>query len=262
MLNINFMGEPLILKKPSVKAAEEAISNAIALRKTIIIVGKCRVEYKGRAESKLELGERIVLIKKDGALLIHRPIGYLPVNWQPSGCILQASSSVEGLKIKSVRRNIKEEVTVSFSEISLITVLSLTDEGEFNLYASEEDMKKAIILKPELIEDEFKIIDFEKKIEPGFIDVYGIDKKGTLTIIEIKRGVAGKEAVTQLMKYVNSISKFSSKSLRAILAAPKISKNAVKLLEAFRIEFKRLDPKACALIIKNRREKRSLREWV
>lgn len=261
MVNINFMKEPLILKKPSFKAAEEAIRNAIALRKTIIIIGSCKVEYKGRAESKLAPGERIVLIKKDGALLIHRPVGYLPVNWQPSGCILQASSSSEELKIKSVRRNVKEEVVISFSEILLINVLSLMDEGEFNLYASEEDMKKAIILKPELIEEGFKIIDFEKKVEPGFIDVYGVDKKGNLTVIEIKRGTAGKEAVTQLMKYVNSISKFNSKNLRAILAAPKISKNAVKLLEAFHIEFKRLNPKACALIIKNEEKKRSLKEW-
>ncbi len=42
-------------------------------------------------------------------------------------------------------------------------MLNLKDEGEFNLYASEEDMKKAIILKPELIEEGLKIIDFEKR---------------------------------------------------------------------------------------------------
>jgi RecB family endonuclease NucS len=255
------MEEPLILKNPSFKLAEEIINEAAALRKTIIIVGKCKVEYKGRAESKLELGERIILIKKDGALLIHRPIGYLPVNWQPSGCVLQSSSSDKELKIKSVRRNVKEEVTILFSKVSLISVLSLMDEGKFNLYASEEDMKKAVILKPELIEEGFKVIDFEKKIEPGFIDVYGIDKKGNLIVIEIKRGTAGKEAVMQLMKYVNSISKLTSRNLRAIIAAPKIARNAMKLLEASHIEFKKLNPKTCALIIKNEKKKHSLKEW-
>jgi len=74
----------------------------------------------------------------------------------------------------------------------LLTVLNLKDEGKFNLYASEEDMKKAIFLKPELTEEGFKIIEFEKKVEPGFIDVYGIDKNGNLVIIEVKRRIAGK----------------------------------------------------------------------
>jgi len=254
--------EALILKKPSFKLAEETIDKA-ALKETIIIVGKCKVNYKGRAESTLEFGERIVLIKKDGALLIHRPTGYLPINWQPSKCIFQAFSNDKELKIKSVRKNIKEEVTIVFSEILLLTVLNLKDEGEFNLYASEEDMKKAIILKPELIEEGFKIVDFEKKVEPGFIDVYGIDKKGNLTIIEIKRGTAGKEAIMQLIKYINAVSKLTSRSLRGIIAAPKLAKNTGKLLESFNIEFKRLNPKICSLIIKSEKdEKHSLKEWL
>ncbi|MEM2356264.1 MAG: endonuclease NucS [Candidatus Bathyarchaeia archaeon] len=254
--------EPLILTKPNFKLAEETINKSV-LKETIIIVGKCKVNYKGRAESTLDFGERIILIKKDGALLIHRPTGYLPINWQPSKCFFQSSSNDKELKIKSVRKGIKEEVTIVFSEISLLTVLNLKDEGEFSLYASEEDMKKAIILKPELIEEGFKIIDFEKKVEPGFIDVYGIDKKGNLTIIEIKRGTAGKDAIMQLVKYINSVSKLTSRNLRGIIVAPKLVKKASKLLESFNIEFKRLNPKICSSIIKNEKtERHSLKEWL
>ncbi len=100
-------------------------------------------------------------------------------------------------------------------------------------------------------------------MEPGFIDVYGIDKKGNLVIIEIKRGTAGKEAIMQLIKYINSVSKLTSKGLRGILVAPKIAKNVSKLLENFNIEFKRLNPKVCSLIIKSEKnEKHNLKEWL
>jgi RecB family endonuclease NucS len=257
------MEEPLIFKKPNFKLAEEIINKAVALKKTVIIIGKCKVNYSGRAKSTLGFGERIVLIKKDGALLIHRPIGYLPINWQPSNRIFQISSNNEELKIKSVRKDVKEEVFIVFSEILLLTVLNLKDEGEFNLYASEEDMKKAIFLKPELIEEGFKIIEFERKVEPGFIDVYGIDKKGNLVIVEVKRKIAGKEAIMQLMKYINVVSKLTSRSLRGIIAAPKLAKKASKLLETFNIEFKSLNPKVCASIIENEKNKKySLKEWL
>lgn len=253
-----------MLKDPPFRLAEEAFNKGVASRKLIFMVGKCRVEYKGRAKSKLELGERLLIVKKDGALLVHRPVGYLPVNWQPPECILQASSNEEGVTVRALRKSVREEVKILFKEVKLMGVLDLSDEGEFTIHASEEDMRDAIILNPELIEEGFKVVDFEKKVEPGFVDIYGVDKLGNLTVIEIKRGTAGREAVTQLMKYVNSLKKLSSRNLRAIIAAPKLAKGVRALMEAFNVEFKRLDPKVCALILEGKGNKKeaSLKEWL
>lgn len=70
-----------VLVEPSIDKAEEFIIKNIG--KCLLVVGNCCVEYQGRASSKLGPGERIVIIKEDGALLVHRPTGYEPINWMP-----------------------------------------------------------------------------------------------------------------------------------------------------------------------------------
>jgi len=58
-----------VLVEPSTAEAEGFIRKNIG--KCLLIVGNCCVEYRGRASSKLGPGERIIIIKEDGALLIH-----------------------------------------------------------------------------------------------------------------------------------------------------------------------------------------------
>ncbi|MEM2914144.1 MAG: endonuclease NucS, partial [Candidatus Bathyarchaeia archaeon] len=73
----------LVYEKPSVNEALNTVRDAVSERKTIILVGNCWVNYHGRASSTLEPGERILIVKEDGSVLVHRSKGYEPVNWQP-----------------------------------------------------------------------------------------------------------------------------------------------------------------------------------
>jgi len=77
----------VVLENPSVKEAAEFVGEAVSERKVVVVVGNCWVDYRGRASSRLEAGERIVVVKEDGSVLVHRPVGYEPVNWQPAGCL-------------------------------------------------------------------------------------------------------------------------------------------------------------------------------
>ncbi|MEM2914145.1 MAG: endonuclease NucS, partial [Candidatus Bathyarchaeia archaeon] len=149
------------------------------------------------------------------------------------------------LVFKAVRQKPREVMTISFDRIYLLFAQSLVDKGEFLLYASEEDMQKAILLQPSLIEEGLRPITYEKKIEPGFIDVYGVDKNGKMVVIEIKRKTAGKEAALQLAKYLESLKTTTTQEIRGILVAPQISKGVQKLLLTLGMEFKPLDPKKC-----------------
>jgi len=246
-----------VLVSPCVAEAEKAVREAVSQRKTLIVVGNCWVHYLGRAKSKLETGERILIIKEDGSLLVHRSVGYEPVNWQPPGCIFNVQVKDGVLEIRAVRRKPTESVKVFFDKIHMFSALSLVDSGEFSLYASEEDMQKAILLKPSLLEERFKPISYEKKVEPGFIDVYGIDKDGKLVVVEIKRKTAGKIAALQLAKYIDAIKGKANRKVRGILAAPNIAKDVQRLLATLGLEFKSLDPKKCAEILK-RSEARKL----
>jgi len=66
--------------------------------------------------------------------------------------------------------------------------------------------------------------------------------------------------VLQLSKYVDSLKNVVNREIRGILVAPKIAKGVQKLLLTLGLEFKRLDPKKCAEILKKRKA-RSLEDF-
>ncbi|MCW4006452.1 MAG: endonuclease NucS [Candidatus Bathyarchaeota archaeon] len=247
------MSEPKkakVLKSPPLAEAAEAIEEALSRRRTLIVAGRCSVQYDGRARSTLELGERLLIIKEDGALLVHRPVGYEPVNWQPSGGVFHVQIKDETVEVQGIRRKPRESVKVTFEEIFMVSALKLQDSGEFLLHATEQDMHRAILLKPDLFEEGFKPISWEKKVEPGFVDIYGEDQNGKLVIIEVKRKTATKEAAIQLCKYIQPIKSKINRELRGVLVAPSLGKDVQALLEKQGLEFKALDPKKCAAALK------------
>jgi hypothetical protein len=241
-----------VLREPRIdQETGKLIDDTLAQRKTLILVGNCWVKYKGRASSSLEPGERILIIKEDGALLVHRPTGYEAVNWQPSGCIFKSKVTDSTLQITAIRRNPKESVYLYFDSIILFSSLKLKDTGDFSLHATERDMQKAILVEPSMIEAGFQPISFEKKVEPGFVDVYGIDKDGNFVVVEIKRNIASRSAALQLSRYVKAVQGIVNRKVRGLLVAPRISKGTQKLLFSLGLSFRPLDPRKCAKILKD-----------
>ena len=241
----------VVLTEPTLVDAATVVEKAFTQRRTLVVAGNCHVHYAGRANSKLEPGERLLIIKSDGSLLVHRPVGYEPVNWQPPGSVFHVQIKDNELEIHGIRQKPRESVRVTFDKIYMISALNLSDSGDFLLHASEDDMHRAILLKPELLEDGFKPISWEKKVEPGFVDIYGEDKDGKLVIVEVKRKTASKEAALQLAKYIEPIKAKVNREVRAILAAPSLSKDVQRMLVTLGLEYKMLDPKVCAEVLKN-----------
>ena len=242
-----------ILQNPNLKDAVNVIKSGVSRHRTVIIAGKCTVDYDGRASSRLEEGERLVIFKPDGSALVHRPKDYSPVNWQPSGSIFDTKLRSEGLIIRVFRRKERESMVITFSELQMVSVLDLVDKGEFTLYASEKEMQEAILFKPELLEAGFRPMTKEMAVDPGFIDIIGYDAHGTLTVVELKRVKANKKAVEQLQKYMDVIDLDKDRSVRAILVAPEITDNALELLGELGYEFRALSPQECSMILKQKK---------
>ena len=226
------------------------IEKAFTQRRTLVIAGNCQVYYVGRANSTLEPGERLLIVKSDGSLLVHRPVGYEPVNWQPAGSVFHVQVKEEGLEVQGIRQKPRESVRVVFSQVFMVSALSLADSGDFLLHASEDDMHRAILLKPELLEEGFRPISWEKHVQPGFVDIYGEDKNGKLVIVEVKRKTATKENALQLAKYIEPIKSKNNREIRAVLVAPSLGKDVQRVLATLGLEFKTLDPKTCALVLR------------
>jgi len=242
----------LILDSPSLEEAFRAVRSGVAHKKTVIVAGMCSVEYEGRANSSLAPGERFAVFKPDGSALVHRPREYPPVNWQPPGSLFQTSLGKEGLTVRVYRRKDHEVMEVTFTDVIMASILDLKDAGAFTLYASESDMQQAILIRPSLLEEGFRPITSERPVDPGFIDILGVDRNGVLTVVELKRVKATKKAVLQLKKYMDVVNLDSGRRVRGILVAPSLAEGAQEVLASLGYEFKALTPQECVEVVKKR----------
>jgi RecB family endonuclease NucS len=241
---------------PKLEKCPEILKPAISRRLALLIIGDCSVVYSGRASSTLDWGERLVLVKSDGSVVVHRREGYEPVNWQPPGCIFDTSIQPDGLlRIRAIRPSSRESLDIRFRGVFLIVELNLIDRGGFLLYASEEDMKRAIVACPSLIEDGFRPTMEEKRQPSGFIDVFGLDRNGNPLIVEIKKGPVRREAVFQLARYVSKMRE-GNPEVRGMVIAPSLGKGTMKLLETLKLEFRQLSPKTCLEALQKERRTR------
>ena len=221
----------------------ELINNALSKNETIIIGCHCKVKYSGRAESFLDYGDRIILIKSDNALLIHQPQGNAPVNYMKPNTHHEASVKENNLILKSSNLALKEYMDIFIKDLHFINSHKLEDGHSIVLSGTEKDMSDMIYANPELIEPGFKAASREEQTKYGFIDVFGVDKNNTLTIIECKRYCADLGAVTQLRRYVEKLKASKGiKEIRGIIAAPKITPNALQMLEDWGFQFKMIEP--------------------
>ncbi len=229
-----------VFVSPELEEARRELMTGLEARRMIVMVMSCSIAYSGRTGSDLGEGERLVILKEDGCVLIHRRRDYPPVNWQPSGCVFQTRIEDGKLVIKAVRPSPLETLTMIVSRVEFLGTFLLKDEAEFILHSSEEEMQKAILAEPSLIEPGLQIIDHEKKVAPGFVDVYGVDTKGNTVVIEIKKDPAGASAVRQLAEYLKYLQAPLGKKLRPMIVAPSLAKGVMPVLEKMGFEFRPL----------------------
>lgn len=189
----------------------------------------------------LPKGDRIVIVKPDGTLLVHQGKKREPVNWNPPGCKAATKLGQEGLQLISKRNKPEEKLLVLFKKLKLVAAFELVDEEELHLIGTESDLVKAVLDNPSLIEENFKPIESEKPIQYGVIDLYGVDEKGNGTAIEFKRATATLSAVGQLKRYTNELEKELNKNVRGILAAPSITSGTLKLLKKEGLEYLKME---------------------
>lgn len=223
----------------------QSIKEALATSKTIIISAACEVWYHGKVESHLEDGDRLIIIKSDRTLLVHQPTGVNPINYMKEGTEHSVYEEKDGVYLKS--RNVfqKDYLDIRFEKIYAVSAYAFEDGHKIHISGSEEDMSDMIYEHPESIEKGFKPFSREEHTQFGFIDVFGTDKKGKMVVIECKRDFADFKAVNQLHRYIQKIAQSKGvpeKDMRGIIAAPKISENALQMLSDYGYEFVKVMP--------------------
>ncbi len=225
-----------LIENPSFDEASKLLKEYLSREYTVQINGLCTVDYRGRAKSKLDHGERILLKKQDSALLVHGPDNYQPKNWQPEVDSFKVKIEDGNLVLRAVRRNPDEIVEVYFEEITLITVDQLVDKSELKIAGHEVDIHEAIEENPDIVEENLRVVEREKETPAGFIDVFARDEEDYYVVIEVKRN-PDYNTVLQLQRYVDEIDEEFRGDIRGILVAPKLSEKIHKYLDERDLEF-------------------------
>lgn len=208
----------------------------------LLLIGDCMIDYRGRARSFLDWGERVIMIKQDGAVLVHQPVMREPVNWQPSGSKTEFSVKDDDLILRSRHTNPPEKMKITFRNLKLVTTTSLRDNAKLIISGMETDVVNEIISNPEVVEEGLRISKREKHVKSGMIDLFGYDKNHTPVVIEVKRSLANISAVQQLRMYVSDIKKdVDSAKVRGILCAPRVPDMVKKLLSDYGLEWQEVE---------------------
>lgn len=232
-----------ILENPELEEAKDLLQEYLKREFTVQVNGLCTVNYQGRAKSKLDRGERLVIKKQDSAILVHGPENYQPKNWQPE--VDSYSTEIESkgedvLTLKAKRTSPEEVVEIQFEDIDLITVDKLVDKSDLKIRGHEVDIHESIEDDPEIIEEGLKVVEREKETPAGFIDVFARDEGDQWVVIEVKRN-PDYNTVLQLQRYVDEIEEEFSGNTRGILVAPKITDKVLDYLEKRDLEFVEVD---------------------
>ncbi len=207
----------------------------------VTIVGNCKVDYAGRARSFLDYGERLVVVKADGTVMVHGNEKREPLNWQPPGTKVKYVLK-DGLTIEARRTSPPETMHIHFKDLAALSIFQLNDGVELSIIGEEADIVDKLEKDPSIIEDGLRVLRREKVTNSGFIDLFCIDKNGLSVIVEVKRTSISPNAVYQLESYLVDFKKKNHKaSVRGILCAPRISEMAKTLIAEKGLEYKQID---------------------
>ncbi len=229
-----------LLENPDFEKASEVLDEYLKRDFTIQMNGLCTVNYQGRAKSKLDRGERLVIKKQDSAILVHGPENYQPKNWQPEvdsySVKVEYIEDEEMLVLEARRNNPDEVVEIRFESIDLLTVHKLVDKSDLKIRGHEVDIHEAIEDDPDIVEEGLNVVKREKETPAGFIDVFARDEDDQYVVIEVKRN-PDYNTVLQLQRYVDEIEEEFSGEIRGILVAPKMTQKILDYLEDRGLEF-------------------------
>jgi len=231
---------------PGIETARSFLDDALERGALVTVFGRCTVEYDGRAASTLGPGDRHLMLKPDGSVLVHTEEGQQPVNWQPPGCTHELSVAETRLHLCSERTAPSERLLVEFESVGHVAAFDARDEGEFALSGTEADLRERILEKPDLVEPGFTPLATERDTPAGAVDVYGEDERGRVVVLELKRRRVGPDAAGQLSRYVDALRRelHADTDVRGILVAPSVTDRARRLLAEQGLEFVALGPDA------------------
>ena len=202
-----------------------------------LIVARCEVVYTGRLTAVLPDSTRLIMVKSDGAVLVHADAGgYKPLNWMtPPTTIEEKPGIQEEPRLLVVRKRAGK--TEDRLEIRLHDVLSdveheMGEAAPLEKEGVERDLQLLLAERPDALGERLRLVKREWPTDVGPVDLMCRDEDGSWVAVEIKR-IATVEAVEQLSRYLERIRLDPARAgCRGVLAAQLVKPQAATLAEA------------------------------
>src|ERR1700712_4556493 len=168
-----------------------------------LIVARCTVDYTGRLTAHLPEALRLLMVKEDGAVLVHADAGgYKPLNWMTPPTVIEDTGDLVVVRKRAGK-------TEDRLEIKLIEVLSdvTHDMGEaagLEKDGVERDLQLLLADDPTHIAEGLRLVKREWPTGVGPVDLMCRNEDDGWVAVEIKR-VGTIDAGEQLTRYPDCI---------------------------------------------------------
>ena len=96
---------------------------------------------------------------------------------------------------------------------------ALSPLGAMQQLENELALEDLLVAHPDLLEPELRLVGRQLHTASGWLDLLAIDASGRLVIYELKRGVLGRDAVTQLLDYSSALSEMKLAEMATHIAS-------------------------------------------
>lgn len=178
-----------------------------------LVIAKCSVDYAGRLSAHLPLATRVLMIKRDGSVLIHSDGGsYKPLNWMSPPCALTVEEPDADLRENGVTElwRVSHAKTADMLVVSIHDVISdveheLGEDPGLIKDGVEADLQRLLAEQIELLGDGYALVKREYMTALGPVDILAKDAAGGFVAVELKRRgeIDGVEQLTRYLELLN-----------------------------------------------------------
>lgn len=161
----------------------------------------CEVHYLGRGETLLPRGVRLLLIKADGSVSIHRDKGMRPLNYMPKTSDMFDVVGDDGVR-HMIFSHKDESLDVTVHGVLFETHLDGFGDEDLERYGTEDQLQEWLSADDHLsrvMGDDTEFVCREYETGKGPVDVLGM-RDGRATLVEVKR-FARRSDTFQLLRY-------------------------------------------------------------
>lgn len=208
-------------------------------RSLVLLAGECRVDVEARARTEMGYARRLVLLKGDGSLLVHRGEGEEPAASAPPRA--RTEFLIEEGRFTLAASTARERLRVTFRTVEFAGALVLADEAPPRSGGLEAYLAR-LERNPQPIEPGLRISRRGRESRAGVVDLFGYDREFHPVLIEAKPGEAAPGAAYQLDMLVAEFRRRNPRArVRGILVAPRVPKRTRAAAERLGLEWREVE---------------------